>query len=73
MPKKDNDKLKHDFLNSMVIINSLAKSSSSFIEKIANKNATISDRQIELFKQSMKLIQDEIFKVEIFFNTALDQ
>lgn len=72
MTHMDKNKLKHDFINSIVIINSITKSASSFIDKISDKNTPISDRQIELFKQAMKSIQNELCNVDKIFNSLLD-
>ena len=72
MERQDSYKLKHDFINSIVIINSIAKSASSLVEKISNET-TVSDRQIVVFRQSMKLIQNEAIKVEKMFDALFDQ
>ena len=72
MTHMDKNKLKHDFINSIIIINSITKSASSFADKIADKTTPVSDRQIDLFKQAMKSIQKEICNVDKIFNSLLD-
>ena len=72
MTKMNKHKLKHDFINSIIIINSITKSASSFVDKISDKTTPVTDRQIELFKQAMKSIQNEICNVDKIFNSLLD-
>ena len=77
MTTDEKDKLKHDFLNSIVIINSLTKSASNFVE-ITSLGAldhcdAISPKQIELFKRSMEAIRQETAKIELSFNKILNE
>lgn len=68
---KEKDKLKHDFLNSVVNIKNLSKSAATFIDKIFDKETTVSDNQLKFFKTSMLSIQQELICIESFFNEAL--
>ena len=77
MDKSDNDKLKHDFLNSIVIISNLAKSAKSFSERVAklpfNEEGVITVSQIELFQKSMEAIRNEAAKIEIIVNKVISE
>lgn len=71
MKTEEKNKLNHDFQNSIVIINSLSKSCAVFIDKITDRNTTITENQIELFKMSMSSIQHELAKIDSFFRIAM--
>lgn len=73
MNAEEKNKLKHDFMNSVVIIKNMSKSASTFIDKISGKNVTITDNQLKLFKVSMSSIQQEISKIQNFFEVAIDE
>jgi hypothetical protein len=68
-------KLKHDFLNSIVVINSMTKSASSFINKISSivDENTINQSQMEKFIYSMSAIRDQTAKIENYFQTLLNE
>lgn len=72
MNTEEKNRLNHDFLNSAVIINSLSKSAATFIDKIADREATITEKQMELFKASMSSIQKELAKIESLFQAAIN-
>ena len=67
------DKLRHDFINSVVIIKSLSKSASTIIDKVSDKDIMITDNQMKLFKDSMSLIQQELTNIEKYFYTAMSE
>lgn len=69
---EEKNKLLHDFTNSIVIINSLSKSASSFINKVTESDTPVSDSQMKLFKDSMLAIQNEAAKIERIFNRTID-
>lgn len=73
MNTEEKNKLKHDFMNSVVIIKNMSKSASTFIDKISSNNVTITDNQLKLFKVSMSSIQQEISKIQNFFKVAIDE
>jgi hypothetical protein len=71
----EKDKLRHDFLNSISVINSMTKSAASFVEKISkidlDHGSAATTRQLELFIHSMGAIRHEVTKVEQCFNEAI--
>jgi hypothetical protein len=73
----DKDKLKHDFLNAIVVINSLTKSSSNFVELtsacLLHQANSISAKQIELFQRSMEVIRHETAKMELSLNKMFNK
>ena len=77
LDKLKNEKLKHDFLNSIVIISNLAKYAKSFSERVArlsfDDGSAITARQLELFQKSMEAIRSEAAKIEITFYKALGE
>ena len=73
MNTEKKDKLKHDFINSVVIIKSISKSAATFIDKISDKNIMVTDNQIKLFKASMSSIQQELSNIENFFQVAMSE
>lgn len=71
----EKDKLKHDFLNSIVIINSMTKSASNFINKLLtsmDKN-DINQKQMEKFLYSMNTIREQTAKIENYFQSLLNE
>lgn len=73
MNTAERNKLKHDFINSVVIIKSMSKSAATFIDKISDKNMTVTDNQMKLFKASMSSIQQEITNIETLFQAAINE
>lgn len=76
MNTSEKNKLKHDFLNSIVIINSMTKSASSFVNKIskcASDNSVVSQKQIEIFLSSMNAIREQTSKIEKHFEALMDK
>lgn len=76
MNEVDKNKFKHDFSNSIVIINSLSRSASSIIEKISltSINETnLSEKQVELFKRSMDAIQNEANKIKTLVENVIKE
>lgn len=71
----DKIKLKHDFLNSIVIINSMAKSASNFVNRISNcaDKTTINQNQMERFLYSMDTIREQTEKLEHYFKRLLNE
>lgn len=76
MNTSEKNKLKHDFLNSIVIINSMTKSASSFVNKISKSvvdKDIASKNQIELFLKSMTAIREQTSNIEKYFELLLDK
>lgn len=68
-------KLNHDFLNSIVIINSMTKSASSFLNtlsKCVDQN-DINQKQMEKFLYSMNTIREQTKKIEYYFQLLLNE
>lgn len=74
MNTSEKDKLKHDFLNSIVIINSMTKSASSFLKKLSKytDNSDISQSQMEKFLYSMNAIREQTVRIESYFQKLLN-
>ncbi len=74
MNSTEKDKLKHDFLNSIVIINSMTKSASSFINTISQSKDTvdINQKQMEKFLSSINTIREQTAKIESYFQSLLN-
>lgn len=75
MNSLDKDKLKHDFINSIVIINGMTKSASSFINKISQTLDPIDDNQnqLEKFLYAMNIIREQTAKIESYFQSLLNE
>ncbi|AMV16232.1 Uncharacterised protein [Legionella pneumophila] len=75
MNSTDKDKLKHDFLNSIVIINSMTKSASSFMNTISQSMDTvdINQKQMEKFLYSMSAIREQTSKIENYFLSLFNE
>jgi hypothetical protein len=75
MNTAEKDKLKHDFLNSIVIINSMTKSASSFLTKLSKcmDSSDINQKQMEKFLYSMNTIREQTAKLEIYFQSLLNE
>ncbi len=71
----DKRKLEHDFLNAIVIVNSIAKSSASFVSKISNSTDgnAINQNQLDRFSCSMGIIQEQAAKLENYFKILLNE
>jgi hypothetical protein len=65
----DNEKnsLKHDLLNSIVILNSISRSAAGFISRYLENKQSITEKQIALFKQAIESIPIETAKIEKLF------
>lgn len=73
--KPEKSKLKHDLSNSIVIINNLAKTASSIVNKVSQdslEKGIITQRQLEIFLQSMSAIQNETIKIQKLFEQQCD-
>ena len=68
-------KLKHDFLNSIVIINSMTKSVSSSINKrsVFEDRNELTHKQIEKFLYSMHAIREQTAKIEKYFQIVMNE
>lgn len=75
MNKPDKNKLKHDFLNSIVIINSMAKSASNFVNRVSSctDKTAINQNQTERFLYSMDTIREQTAKIENYFKILLSE
>lgn len=78
MNTTEKNKLKHDFLNSIVIINSMTKSASSFLNKLpqVTDSSNINekhDKQMEKFSYSMSIIREQTVKIESYFQILLNE
>lgn len=75
MNTAEKDKLKHDFLNSIVIINSMTKSASSFLNKLSKyiDSSDINQKQMEKFLYSMNAIREQTAKIENYFQHLLNE
>lgn len=72
----EKNKLIHDFLNSIVIINSMTKSASSFVNKIskcASDKNTVSQNQLDIFLNSMNAIRVQTSKIEKYFELLMNK
>ena len=75
MNTTEKDKLKHDFLNSIVIINSMTKSASSFLNKLSKcvDGNDINQKQMEKFLYSMNAIREQTAKIENYFQQLMKE
>jgi len=75
MSTVEKNKLKHDFLNSIVIINSMTKSASSFLNKLSKcvDGNDIDQKQMDKFLYSMNTIRDQTAKLENYFQKLLNE
>jgi hypothetical protein len=76
MNPTEKNKLTHDFINSIVIIKSMTKSASSFIEKISRPNfdaPAVNQNQVEIFLRSMNIIREQTSKIEKIFEGLIDK
>lgn len=71
----NNEKIIHDIANSLAIIKSLSKSADTFLKKISFdscETGSISPKQINIFKESMVLICEEVNKIESHIKNSSD-
>lgn len=71
----DKVKLKHDYLNAIVIINSLTKSSESFLNKLGG-TIDVDDfnrSQIDKILYSMKAIRNQAEKLRNYFQSLIGE
>lgn len=75
MKLDDRDKLKHDFMNSIVIINCMTKSASSFLSKLQKPSDgdDFDQKQMEKFLHSMDAIREQTAKIEHYFLSLLNE
>lgn len=72
----DKHKLKHDFLNSIVIINSITKSTSSFLNTLSTPyedENNVTQKQMEKIIYSMQAIREQTAKIENYFQIVLNE
>lgn len=70
---EEKNKIIHDVTNSFVVIKSISKSASNFVNKVLENNNSISNDQVDLFKKAMLSLQKEISKIEIMFHDNFDK
>lgn len=70
MDLEEKNKIIHDVTNSFVVIKSISKSASNFVNKVLENNNSISNDQVDLFKKAMISLQKEISKIEIMFQVV---
>ena len=65
MNTAEQNKLQHDFLNAIVIINSMTQSASSFLNKLAKSinSSDINQQHMEKFLYSMHAIREQTAKI----------
>ncbi|MFJ1270084.1 hypothetical protein ACD661_16110 [Legionella lytica] len=73
MNLEEKNKIIHDVTNSFVVIKSISKSASNFVNKVLENNNSISNDQVDLFKKAMLSLQKEISKIEIMFHGNFDK
>jgi hypothetical protein len=75
MNSTEKDKLQHDFLNSIVIINSMTKSASNFLDKLLPNvdEKNINQKQMEKFLYSMQTIREQTAKIELYFQRLMNE
>lgn len=73
MNLEEKNKIIHDVTNSFVVIKSISKSASNFVNKVLENNNSISNDQVDLFKKAMLSLQKEISKIEIMFHDNFDK
>lgn len=75
MNNTEKDKLKHDLMNSIVIINSMTRSASTFLNKISEHKdgIEINKKQMEIFLNSMNIIRAQTEKIEDYFHNIFGE
>lgn len=68
------NKLKHDFLNATVIINSMTKSATNFFSKLTAQieQTNENQKQIDKLYYAMHAVQEQVKKIEDCFSKSLD-
>ena len=74
MNETEKNKLKHDFLNATVIINSMTNFATNFFNNIAEQTEKTpsNQKQMEKFSYTMNAIRDQVKKIENCFYNSLD-
>jgi hypothetical protein len=73
MKEQEKNTLKHDLLNSIVILNSISRSASGFMSRFLENKQVVTDKQIAMFKQAIESIPIETAKIEkIFQSLSMD-
>ena len=73
MDLEEKEQLTHDLTNSFVIINSISRSAYNFIGKFSQNETAITTSQVDLFKKAMLSLQEEVTKIEKFFQDTLSK
>lgn len=73
MNAAEKNKLKHDFLNSIVIIDCMSKSALSFLNKLSIDTSDTNQKQMDKFLYSMKAIREQNAKLKIYFQALLNE
>lgn len=75
MNSADKNKLKHDFINSIVIINSMTKSAENFLNRltVCVDESNINQQQMEKFLYSMNTIREQTAKIENYFQSLMNE
>lgn len=75
MNSADKNKLKHDFINSIVIINSMTKSAENFLNRLTAcvDESNINQQQMEKFLYSMNTIREQTAKIENYFQSLMNE
>lgn len=75
MNTTEKNKLRHDFMNAIVVINSMTKSASSFLNKLStpSEQKELQKKQMENFLYSMTAIREQTAKLENYFETILSE
>ena len=68
---QDMKELRHDLINSIVIINSLSKTIYKFVDQISVETLNNSQKKIELLKNAVTAIQNETSNIEFNFLAIL--
>lgn len=68
----NHDKLRHDFTNSLAIINSIADSTYKFLARFPENNTKTDAAHIQMFKTALSSIKQETDKIEQLFLKILD-
>ncbi|KTC87672.1 hypothetical protein [Legionella drozanskii] len=75
MNTNEKNKLKHDLLNAIVIINSMTKSASNFFNQasISKDGNVLNQEQKDKFLYAMSTIRAQTEKIENYFQILLNQ
>ncbi|MBA3284237.1 MAG: hypothetical protein H0U27_04160 [Nitrosopumilus sp.] len=74
MNSADKSKLKHDFINSIVIINSMTKSAENFLNRLSSSTDEniVNQQQMQKFIYSMNTIREQTAKIENYFHSFMN-